>query len=87
MPSRHATAFIEAKAVLRQHRDWTDEQVAERVGISKFEISRVVTPARADLEADDPDFFAPGAQVGERPFPRTDAQDAEAARMRDQAPD
>jgi hypothetical protein len=61
VPSRRATAFIEAKLALRNHRDWTDEQVATQVGISKMEIPYVVPQARADLLADDPDFFGKAA--------------------------
>jgi hypothetical protein len=42
--------FLKAKQALRLHRDWTDEQVAEWLGLKGPELE-LVTEARKDLEA------------------------------------
>ncbi len=55
MAGGKAQAFLEAKKTLRVHPDWTDEQVAERIGISKMEIPDVLPAARRDLAADQPE--------------------------------
>ena len=41
--------FVRAKQVLRQHPDWSDERVAESLGIHNFDIVRTVAVARQEL--------------------------------------
>lgn len=42
--------FLQIKEQLRLHPGWTDEQVAERLGLKSFELDLILT-ARRDLEA------------------------------------
>jgi hypothetical protein len=42
--------FRMAKRVMRAHPDWTDGQVAEDIGVHRFDIA-VVAEARKDLRA------------------------------------
>jgi hypothetical protein len=44
--------FLRAKQVLRIHRDWTDEQVAEHCGIPRVLIPEILGPARREVEQD-----------------------------------
>lgn len=46
--------FLAAKRALRVHRDWTDEQLAEFLGIHALLIPDVITPARREIEQDEP---------------------------------
>ena len=47
--------FTQAKQALRNHPDWTDEQVAEAIGLPKMQIPAVLPEARKDLKADSND--------------------------------
>lgn len=42
--------FVEIKLALRNHPDWTDDQVAENVGVRPLDRELIKT-ARRDLEA------------------------------------
>lgn len=52
MAVTRAKLFLEAKKVLRAHRDWSDEQVAEAAGIKAVEIPDIIPAARRELEQD-----------------------------------
>ena len=53
MPYTRTDMFLAAKRALRVHRDWTDEQLAEHIGISKVLIPDVIAPARREIEQDE----------------------------------
>jgi hypothetical protein len=52
MPSTRTDLFLAAKRVLRAHRDWTDEQVAEHIGCHPLLAPDVIAPARTEVEQD-----------------------------------
>ena len=52
MASQRVELFLRAKQALRIHRDWTDDQVAEHVGIPRPMIEEIMRPARQEVEQD-----------------------------------
>ena len=52
MASQRVELFLRAKQTLRVHRDWTDDQVAEHVGIPRAMIAEIMRPARQEVEQD-----------------------------------
>lgn len=54
MPSTRTDMFLAAKRMLRVHRDWTDEQLADNLAIPKILIPDVIVPARREVEQDEP---------------------------------
>jgi DNA-directed RNA polymerase specialized sigma24 family protein len=52
MASTRVEWFLRAKQALRNHRDWTNEQVADHCGIPRAEIDTAIRPARAEVEQD-----------------------------------
>jgi predicted DNA-binding protein (UPF0251 family) len=44
--------FLAAKKVLRVHPDWTDEQVADQVGIPRAVMDEVLPQARQEVSQD-----------------------------------
>jgi len=52
MPSDRVSLFLAAKRVLRAHGDWTDEQVAEHIGLHPLLIPDVLPAARTEVEQD-----------------------------------
>ena len=52
MPSDKVAQFLRAKQILRLHRDWDDERVAEAAGIPKILIPEILGPARREVEQD-----------------------------------
>jgi hypothetical protein len=52
MASTRVEWFLAAKRALRQHRDWTDEQVANYCGIPLAMADEVIRPARQEVEQD-----------------------------------
>jgi len=50
MPYTRSDMFLAAKRVLRVHPDWTDEQVAEHLGIPRALIDLTVVVARREIE-------------------------------------
>lgn len=54
MPYTRTDMFLAAKRALRVHRDWTDEQLAEHIGMHKLLIPDVIAPARREIEQDEP---------------------------------
>jgi isoaspartyl peptidase/L-asparaginase-like protein (Ntn-hydrolase superfamily) len=53
MANTRADQFLQAKQVIRQHKDWTDEQLAEHLGLKPHEAAQVIPQARKDVEATD----------------------------------
>ena len=53
MPYTRTDMFLAAKKWLRVHRDWSDEQLAEHIGISKVLIPEVIVPARREIDQDE----------------------------------
>lgn len=54
MPYTRADMFLAAKRVIRVHRDWSDEQVADNTAIPRLLIPDVIPPARREIEQDEP---------------------------------
>lgn len=54
MPFTRTDMFLAAKRVIRIHRDWTDEQVAEQAGIPALVVPDVIPAARREIEQDEP---------------------------------
>lgn len=52
MASTRVEWFLAAKKILRVHRDWTDEQVANYCGIPLVMADEVIAPARREVEQD-----------------------------------
>jgi hypothetical protein len=50
MPRTRTDDFLAAKRLLRVHPDWTDEQVAEALGIPGVLIADTVAVARREIE-------------------------------------
>jgi hypothetical protein len=50
MPRTRTDDFLAAKRLLRVHPDWTDEQVAEALGIPRADIDLTVAVARREIE-------------------------------------
>jgi hypothetical protein len=50
-----AVAFTEALALIRAHKDWTDEQLANRLGLHQSEVRHVIPQARLQVQRDQPD--------------------------------
>lgn len=44
--------FLAAKRVIRLHPDWSDEEVADHLGIHKLDIEAAVVPARREVGQD-----------------------------------
>jgi hypothetical protein len=42
--------FLAAKKTLRNHPDWSDEEIAQHLGIHKLDIDGTVAVARRELE-------------------------------------
>jgi hypothetical protein len=53
MPYTRTDMFLAAKRALRVHRDWTDEQLAEHIGIHALLIPDVIAPARREIDQDE----------------------------------
>lgn len=53
MASTRVEWFLAAKRTIRNHRDWTDEQVGEHCGIPAAEFDSVIRPARVEVEQDE----------------------------------
>jgi hypothetical protein len=54
MPYTRADMFLAAKRVIRVHREWTDEQVADVAAIPRLLIPDVIPPARREIDQDEP---------------------------------
>ena len=52
MPSQKVSWFLAAKAAMRLHRDWDNDQIAEYCGIPRASIDETVVPARREIDAD-----------------------------------
>jgi hypothetical protein len=52
MASTRVEWFLAAKKILRVHRDWSDEQVANYCGIPLAVVDEVIAPARREVEQD-----------------------------------
>jgi hypothetical protein len=52
MASTRVEWFLAAKKILRVHRDWSDEQVANYCGIPLVMADEVIAPARREVEQD-----------------------------------
>jgi hypothetical protein len=52
MASTRVEWFLAAKKILRVHRDWSDEQVANYCGIPLVMADEVIAPARQEVEQD-----------------------------------
>lgn len=52
MPSTRTDLFLAAKWVLRLHREWSDEQVAEHIGCHPLLAPEIIAPARIEVEQD-----------------------------------
>jgi hypothetical protein len=53
MASTRVEWFLAAKRTIRNHRDWTNEQVGEHCGIPAAEFDSVIRPARVEVEQDE----------------------------------
>jgi hypothetical protein len=50
MAGTRTTDFLRSKQLIRNHPDWTDEQVAEALGIPRADIDLTVAVARQEVE-------------------------------------
>jgi hypothetical protein len=53
MPYTRTDMFLAAKRLIRVHRDWDNEKVAENLGIAKILIPEVIVPARTEIDQDE----------------------------------
>jgi hypothetical protein len=52
MASPRVDMFLLAKKTIRLHRDWSDKEVAEHLGIPEILIPETIGPARREVEQD-----------------------------------